>query len=143
MKTLNNYISEALIKKDTKIDMSGKDVNILKEEIFEYLTINEKYKNESLEIIEKWIDDNHVKNIEYILAPFTLTNIISSHYHDNDNVKYNNYNYNYKEVKKCEQKLNYSPCDNIYELNRLSKIYVFDDMIAHTFFDETIYCIKK
>ena len=141
MKTLNNYINESLIKKDTKIDVSF-DINKLKEEIFEYLTINEKYKNESLEIIEKWIDDNHVKNIEYILAPSTLTNIISSHYHDNDNVKYNNYNYNYKEVKKLEQKLN-SHCDNIYELNRLSKIYVFDDMIAHDFFDGIIYCIKK
>lgn len=141
MKTLNNYINESLIKKDTKIDVSF-DINKLKEEIFEYLTINEKYRDESLDIIENWINDNHIKNIEYILAPSTLTNIISSHYHDNDNVKYNNYNYNYKEVKKWDQKLN-SHCDNIYELNRLSKIYVFDDMIAHDFFDGIIYCIKK
>jgi hypothetical protein len=141
MKKLNNYINEALIKKDTKIDVSF-DINKLKEEIFEYLTINEKYKNESLDLIENWIIDNHVENIEYILAPSTLTNIISSHYHDNDNVKYNNYNYNYKEVKKCEQKLN-SSYDEIYKLNRLSKLYFFDDMIAHIFFDGTIYCIKK
>ena len=141
MKKLNNYINEALIKKDTKIDAPF-DINKLKEEIFEYLTINKKYRDESLDLIENWINDNHVENIEYILAPSTLTNIISSNYHYNDNVKYNNYNYNYKEVKKCEQKLN-SSYDEIYKLNRLSKLYFFDDMIAHIFFDGTIYCIKK
>ena len=141
MKTLNNYINESLIKKDTKIDVSF-DINKLKEEIFEYLTINEKYRDESLDIIENWINDNHIKNIEYILAPSTLTNIISSHYHDNDNVKYNNYNYNYNVVKKLEQKLN-SSYDEIYKLNKLSKLYIFDDMIAHDFFDGIIYCIKK
>jgi hypothetical protein len=63
MKKLNNYINEALIKKDTKIDVSF-DINKLKEEIFEYLTINEKYKNESLDLIENWIIDDNVENIE-------------------------------------------------------------------------------
>ena len=140
MKTLNKYINEALIKKDTKIDEPF-DIN-LKNEIFEYLTINEKYQNESLEIIENWIVNNHVKEVEYVLAPATLQTIIANHYHDNDDVKYDNYNYDYNKVKKCSQKLN-SNCDNIYKLSKQSELYVFDDMIAHVSNDGTIYCIKK
>ena len=66
MKTINNYISEALIKKDTKLDF------ILVKDIFEYCRIyvdfnypKEKACIEFKKAIEKWADDFDIKYVSY------------------------------------------------------------------------------
>lgn len=143
MKTLNDYISEALIKKDTKIDMSGKDVNILKEEIFNYLIINKDYSHEHdiQIIIENWLVDNNVKNVEYVVDPETYQSIVDGKYDDEYNIEYKKYNHDYDSCEECLDKLS-KHCDE-YKLDQTADLWVNNDMIAHIFNIGTIYCIKK
>ena len=142
MKTLNDYISEALIKKDTKIDMSGKDVNILKEEIFNYLIINKDYSYDIQLIIENWLIDNNVKNVVYVVDPETYQSIVDAKYDNEYDIDYKKYNHDYDSCEDCLDKLS-KHCNNKYKLDRTADLWVYDDMIAHIFNIGTIYCIKK
>ena len=66
MKSLQNYIGEALIKKDTKLDF------LLVKDIFEYCRIylelddeEEVCRREFKKAIEKWADDFDIKYVSY------------------------------------------------------------------------------
>lgn len=68
MKTLNNYINESLIKKDTKLKTDFLSVK----DIFEYCKIyweledkEEPFQGEFKKAIEKWANDFDVKLVSY------------------------------------------------------------------------------
>ena len=122
--------------------MSGKDVNILKEEIFNYLIINKDYSYDIQLVIENWLVENNVKNVEYIVDPETYQSIVDSKYDDEYDIEYKKYNHDYDSCEECLDKLS-KHCNNKYKLDQTADLWVYDDMIAHIFNIGTIYCIKK
>ena len=72
MKTLNNYINEALIKKDTKITINPIDT------IFDYFSLvnkkivnnEEEYLEKLKSLISKWVNEYNIKSVDgpYIFA---------------------------------------------------------------------------
>ena len=140
MKLLANYLNEALIKKSTKIKHnSDKKITQIAEEIFEYLYIDKKYKNEAIQPIINWIIENNITDFEYVTNAETLHSLILSK--SKNEVDFENYIWNYDKVDDCNAKLTH--CDNIYTFHRTSDLYVYNDMLAHIFEYGTIYCLKK
>ena len=68
MKTLNNYINEALIKKDTKISYYNKE---LLEDILSFFSINDYYDDyeKIKQSIIDWINDYNVNDVEFYYLP--------------------------------------------------------------------------
>ena len=107
MKTLNNYIFDALIKKDTKL------INPIEEEIYnhfkiikpEYIDKCDNYLKELKDTIEEWIETYDIKNVD---GPYINGD---NYYGEDPNVEkllnfiknnYNNIFDDYKEIDKIE-----------------------------------------
>ena len=73
MKTLNNYINEALIKKDTKISYYNKE---LLEDILNFLDINNYYDDyeKIKQSIIDWINDYNVNDVVFYLPNKNMLN---------------------------------------------------------------------
>ena len=99
MKTLNNYLNEALIKKDTKITINANDI------IFEYFslvnkkTVNDKerYLVKLKSLIDKWVNAYNIKSVD---GPYIYANDNSKNdYEEFYNFIKNNTNKNPNEYK--------------------------------------------
>ena len=73
MKTLNNYINEALIKKDTKISYYNKE---LSEDILSFFSINDYYDDyeKIKQSIIDWINDYNVNDVVFYLPNKNMLN---------------------------------------------------------------------
>ena len=71
MQTLNKYLSEALIKKDTKL---LNNIYKLVDDIFTHLLVlrpnlTSEVEEKAKEIIKKWVEDNNINEVEYWISP--------------------------------------------------------------------------
>ena len=141
MKTLNSFINEALIKKTSKISNISQGTKNLIDLIFDYLLIDKKYENDAKLIIENWLIDNKVKDVNFVADKETL-NCIPEYVNKKhtDDLNLDLYNSDYMSVEDCAYKL--TPCDNIYTLEKTSQLYIHKNMICHLFELGTIYCNK-
>ena len=99
MKTINNYINEALIKKDTKITISANDI------IFGYFSLvnkktvkdKEGYLAKLKSLIDKWVNAYNIKSVD---GPYIYSNDNNKNdYEEFYNFIRNNTNINPNEYK--------------------------------------------
>ena len=99
MKTLNNFISEALIKKDSKILINDDETL---NDILDFFTIDKSYNdfNTIKKSINRWIHEYYVNKVKFYLPKESMLNVydtVFSQSHSQyiqDKIKINKLKYN-------------------------------------------------